>query len=191
MKPSGSDNAARAPGTMGTAGRRGAVHIVLVGLSGSGKSTVGVLLARRLGRPFVDTDALIEAEAGESIPRIFAGRGEPAFREIERRAVERAVAGPPAVIATGGGAPVDADNRAALWTGNLVVWLDAPVEELARRLGEQGSGRPLLAAGGPLARLRELRAAREAIYSLAHVRLDAARHTPQQLVDLVLERLHG
>src|SRR3954453_8984108 len=110
-------------------------HVVLVGLSGSGKSTVGPLLAQRLGRPFVDTDALIEAEAGKPIPSIFVELGEPAFREIERLAVTRATSGPPAVIATGGGAPVPAQNRALLWRDNLVVWLDARVETLVGRLG--------------------------------------------------------
>lgn len=160
-------------------------HIVLVGLSGSGKSTVGVLLATHLRLPFVDTDDLIVQDAGMPIPRIFAEQGEPSFREIERRAVRAALSGPVAVIATGGGAPVDPDNRRALWDGNLVVWLDAPVDVLAARLGETGAGRPLLAAGGPAARLAELRHQREPIYAAAHLRLDTTTISPADAVSAI------
>jgi shikimate kinase len=152
-------------------------HVVLVGLSGSGKSTVGPELAGLLGRAFVDTDELIASEAGTSIADIFDQQGEAAFRECERLAVRRAIDRPPAVLATGGGAPLDAANRAALWDGNLVVWLDAPVEVLVARLGAGGAVRPLL-AGAPSARLAALRAAREPIYATAHARVDTAGLTP-------------
>ena len=143
-------------------------HVVLVGLSGSGKSTIGRLLAERLGRPFVDTDDLIVQRAGMPIPQLFAERGEPEFRALERAAVAAAIDGPAAVIATGGGAPVDSDNRRLLWDGNLVVWLDAPVAALTRRVGSAGDGRPLL-AGGAAERLAALRAAREPVYAQAHL----------------------
>jgi shikimate kinase len=143
-------------------------HVVLVGLSGSGKSTVGRLLAARLGRPFVDTDDLIVAEAGRPIAEIFAQQGEATFRDHER-------------------------NRALLWEGNAVVWLDAPVEVLAERLGAAGAGRPLLAqgpgAGGPAARLAALRAVREAIYATAHARVDTTCLTPRQAVDGIMRLL--
>ncbi len=167
-------------------------HVVLVGLSGSGKSTVGPLLARRLGRPFVDTDALVVRETGQPIPRIFAEQGEAAFRDLERVAVRRAIDGPPAVIATGGGAPTIGATRELLWRGNLVVWLDAPVEVLAARVGAAGAGRPLLATddpGGPAARLAALRAAREPIYATAHLRVETAGRSPEQVVDGLLARL--
>ena len=166
-------------------------HVVLVGLSGSGKSTVGRLLAARLGRPFVDTDDMIVQAAGAPIPDIFSQRGEPAFRSLERAAVARAVAGQPAVIATGGGAPVDETNRRALWEGNLVIWLDAPVEALAARLGAGGAGRPLLAAGGPALRLAALREARAPVYRAAHARLDTASLSPDEAAATVAGLLQG
>jgi shikimate kinase len=154
-------------------------HLVLIGLSGSGKSTVGRLLAGRLDLDFVDTDELIVSREGRSIPEIFAHSGEEAFRECERRAVASAVDGPPAVIATGGGAPIDGRNRAALWEGNAVVWLDAPVAALAARVGAAG-GRPLL-AGGAEARLAQLRAAREPVYALAHLRVQTGNRSPESV----------
>jgi shikimate kinase len=152
-------------------------HVVLVGLSGSGKSTVGLELAGLLDRAFVDTDELIASEAGTSIADIFDQQGEAAFRERERQAVRRALDRPPAVLATGGGAPLDTANRAALWDGNLVVWLDAPVEVLVARLGTGGVVRPLL-AGAPSVSLAALRAAREPIYATAHARVDTSGLTP-------------
>jgi shikimate kinase len=163
-------------------------HVVLVGLSGSGKSTIGRLLARRLGRAFVDTDDLIVERAGKPIPAVFAQDGEAEFRRIEREAVAAALERPPAVIATGGGAPVDEGNRRALWDGNLVVWLDAPVEVLVSRVGEAGTGRPLL-ADGPAARLAALRAAREAIYATAHLRVDTAALDTAAAADAILRAL--
>jgi shikimate kinase len=162
-------------------------HIVLIGLSGSGKSTIGPRLARALGRPFLDTDAMIVNAAGRSIPEIFATEGEVGFRSWEREAVQRALDGPPAVIATGGGAPVDQRNRVALWEGNLVVWLDAPVKTLAARLGKAGAGRPLLADGGPEVRLRALRAQREAVYATSHVRLNTQTLAPKQAVRALMD----
>jgi shikimate kinase len=146
-------------------------HVVLIGLSGSGKSTVGKSLAARLERDFVDTDDLIVQRAGKSIPDVFRDEGEDAFRAIEREAVADAVARQPAVIATGGGAPVDPENRRRLWDGAAVVWLDAPVEALAQRVGRTGAGRPLL-SGDAIGRLTQLRAAREAVYAEAHLRVD-------------------
>jgi shikimate kinase len=168
-----------------TAGPR---HVVLVGLSGSGKSTVGRLLAARLGRVFVDTDDLVVALAGCSIPDLFASEGEKAFRAVERRAVAGAVGGPPAVIATGGGAPTDETNRAALWEGNLVVWLDAPVEVLATRVGVAGAGRPLL-AGGAAERLAGLAEARRPVYATAHLRLETDGRPPEAVAAEIVAAL--
>src|SRR5688572_1405187 len=118
------------------------------------------------------------------IPQLFAQRGEPAFRAVEREAVAEAVAGAPAVIATGGGAPVDAENRRRLWDGNLVVWLDAPVDALVRRVGAAGDGRPLL-AGGAAERLAALRAAREPVYAQAHLHVQ----TEESGIDGTLEAI--
>jgi shikimate kinase len=142
---------------------------------------VGRLLAARLSLDFVDTDEMIVLRERLSIPEIFAHSGEEAFRECERRAVASAVDGPPAVIATGGGAPIDPRNRAALWEGNAVVWLDAPLEALAARVGVAG-GRPLL-AGGALERLAQLRAAREPVYALAHLRVHTGDRPPESVAE--------
>ncbi|MBI3973255.1 MAG: shikimate kinase [Chloroflexi bacterium] len=166
-------------------------HVVLVGLSGTGKSTAGRLLAARLGRTFLDTDDLIVERAGRSIPEIFARDGEPAFRALEREAVRLAVDGPPAVIATGGGAPVNEANRRALWDGSFVVWLHASVDTLVGRLGQSGHGRPLLAAAGPAARLSELLAQREPIYATAHARLDADTLTAAEIVEHIVAMLES
>jgi shikimate kinase len=158
---------------------------VLVGLSGSGKTTIGRLLAERLDRPFVDTDDLIVRRTGMPIPQLFAERGEPAFRAVEREAVAEALGGPAAVIATGGGAPVDDGTRRRLWDGNLVVWLDAPVEALVKRVGAAGDGRPLL-AGGAAERLTALRTAREPVYAQAHLRVQTEEAGIEGTMDAIL-----
>lgn len=166
---------------------------MLVGLSGSGKSTVGRLLAAWLEVPLVDTDELVVQSAGASIPEIFRQQGEAAFRSLEARAVERAVAGPPSVLATGGGAPVSDANRRRLWRGNFVVWLDAPVPTLAARVGDSGSGRPLLAGDGArdgaTERLAALRAAREKVYATAHARIDTERLDPEEVARQIVALL--
>lgn len=168
-------------------------HIVLVGLSGSGKSTIGPRLASRLDRLYVDTDKSVVARAGTSIETLFATRGEAFFRSYEREAVREAVAGPRAVIATGGGAPVDEENRRRLWDGNAVVWLDAPIEVLIRRLeGSHRSGRerrPLLADGGAAIRLPTLLASRGPIYGQAHFRIESGVTRPDTVVARILTEL--
>jgi shikimate kinase len=164
-------------------------HIVLIGLSGSGKSTVGALIAARLHRPFVDTDVLVERAAGSAIATIFADWGESVFRDLEHKAVLEAIAGPPGVIATGGGAPTELRNQEPLWRGNLVVWLDAPVDVLAQRVGAAAPGRPLLAAGQPKDRLAALRRAREAAYAQAHYRLDTSQLSPAEAAEHVVRAM--
>ena len=108
--------------------------IVLVGLMGAGKSTVGRRLATRLGLPFVDADTEIESAAGMSISDIFAQFGEAYFRDGERRVIQRLIDGRPKVIATGGGAFVNDETRALILAEALAIWLDAPVEVLAERV---------------------------------------------------------
>ena len=125
--------------------------IALVGLSGSGKSSVGRMVAASLGRPFVDVDQRISAVGGGSPATIIGRDGEARFREIEAAEVRRAVAVPGAVIATGGGAVIDPLSRWALWDAGLSVWLDAPDAQLAKRLRRSDEQRPLVAgdaAGG-------------------------------------------
>jgi shikimate kinase len=153
--------------------------VVLVGLSGSGKSTVGRLVAAELGVPFLDTDDAVAAIAGKAVPQIFADEGEEHFRALETQViVEQVALLGRCVVATGGGAVLRPANVAALGTGNLVVWLDAPAEVLAARLtGHVATAveRPLLRGGEARTRLEELAAARAPLYTqVAALRLDTA-----------------
>ncbi len=148
------------------------MDVVLVGLPGTGKTAVGRRLARRHGAAFLDLDATIEAAAGRPIPAIFADEGEAGFRARERTAV--AALGPPdpsptlsRVIATGGGTPIDARNRWALYRGRLAVWLDGPAEILATRLRRSRVSRPLLAGRDAESAIAALAAARERVYAPA------------------------
>ncbi len=143
-------------------------NLVLVGFMGAGKSVVGKQLARRLRRPFVDTDQVVEARAGRRIAAIFATEGEPAFRALERAAVAEVASRRGQVVSTGGGAVMDPANMATLRASGLVVYLAARPETLAARVA--GSDRPLLAgATDPAARVREILERREAAYRAADV----------------------
>jgi len=148
-----------------------AEHIVLCGTAGTGKSTVGTLLAKALGRPFVDIDREVEFEAKTSVADLFAREGEAAFRRRERAAVRRALEREEACVVALGGGALEHDDTFADARQHTLVWLHAPVATLAARVGS-GSTRPLL-AGDPLARLRELAARREARYRAAHVTVNA------------------
>ena len=164
-------------------GRR---NIVLVGFMGSGKTSVGRELAKRLGWSFVDTDELIERMAGKSVPAIFQEDGEPYFRDLESEAIRVAVGCPRAVLATGGGAVLRAENMALLKACGLVVLLDAEPEELYRRVVEEGS-RPLLEVPDPLARIRELLEFRRPYYAQADLRVDTTGRTVDEVVEQILE----
>lgn len=117
-------------------------HLVLIGLPGSGKTTVGRLAAERLALPFVDCDDLIQQAAGMTIPAIFTEKGEPWFRALESRVLRELLAGPVSVIATGGGAVVAEENRRLLKTAGLVVFLDRNIRDIAACVGNRE--RPLL-----------------------------------------------
>jgi shikimate kinase len=148
-----------------------AEHVVLCGTAGAGKSTVGHLVAKALGRPFVDVDRSVEIDAGVTVSELFAREGEAAFRVRERAAVRRALERDDAcVIALGGGA-LEHDDTFADVRQETLVWLHAPVATLAARIGS-GTSRPLL-AGDPLARLRDLAQRREARYRMAHITVNA------------------
>ncbi len=134
----------------------------------AGKTTIGRHLARELGLPFVDTDALIAARSGP-IAELFAGGGEPRFREAEHDAVRAALAGPLAVLALGGGAVTHAPTQALLADGALRVYLDIPAETLTARLRRSRTVRPLVGATPTVARVRALLTAREPAYRAADV----------------------
>lgn len=156
----------------------------LIGMMGSGKSTVGPRIADALGADFVDLDQVIALVGGADIGRIFADEGEEGFRRREREALER-VAGSPAVVACGGGVVEDPDNVALLSATGEVAWLDAPVKVLAERVGD-GTGRPLL-AGDPRGRLRALQRRRGPKYqAAAGGRFDAAA-SPEQIAREVVD----
>lgn len=169
------------------------MNIVLVGLMGSGKSAVGRVLAERLGRPFFDTDALIVEAAGMTIPAIFAQEGEAGFRERERQVIAQVAGRRNQVIATGGGAVMEIGNRIRLRQTGLVIWLQAPVEELVRRATADGvASRPLLAGTDPLATLRELAARRAPAYAeAAHRSVETAAITPAQVAEQIIEIMQG
>ncbi|MEU2395130.1 shikimate kinase [Streptomyces sp. NPDC007369] len=161
--------------------------VVLVGPMGSGKSTVGELLARRLGVPYRDTDADIVAAQGRPIADIFVDEGEPYFRELERQAVAAAVAEHTGVLALGGGAVLDAGTRELL-AGLPVAYLSMDVEEAVRRVG-LGAARPLLAVN-PRRQWRELMEARRPLYTeVARVEVPTDDRTPEEVAQAVLDAL--
>lgn len=162
--------------------------IVLVGLMGVGKSTVGRRLAVRLGLPFVDADVEIEAAAGLTIAEIFERFGEAYFRDGERRVIARLMDGQPRVIATGGGAFVDAATRASILDTGMAVWLDARPEVLADRVSRRDT-RPLLRGRDPLAVLQELARVRNPLYALAPIRVSSHRAPHDATVNAILKAL--
>ena len=155
------------------------MHIFLYGPSGSGKSTVGKILAASLDLPFLDLDAEIERNSGQSIPGLIAGGGEAFFRDLETAAVKRAVSGPEAVIALGGGALLRDENRALAESAGQVVLLEADFPTLTARLRRDENQRPLL-AGDLEAKLSALLARRQAHYASFPLRVDASQ-TPEQM----------
>lgn len=155
--------------------------VVLVGMMGSGKSSVGRRLAARLGLPFVDADAEIETAAGMSIPEIFAQRGESEFRDGERRVISRILTTrAPLVLATGGGAFMNAETRERIAQLGISIWLKADVDVLMRRVRKR-SNRPLLQTADPEATMRRMLAEREPVYALADLTL-VSRDDPHEVV---------
>jgi shikimate kinase len=162
--------------------------IVLVGLMGAGKSTVGKRLAKRLGLPFVDSDEEIERAADRTISEIFEMFGEASFRDGERRVLARLVTGPPKVIATGGGAFMDDSTRRLILDHCISVWLDADIETLADRVGRRDN-RPLLSGKDPIEVLEKLAAIRNPVYALAHLRVRSQAMPHERTVERIIEAL--
>jgi len=160
-------------------------NIVLVGFSGAGKSTVGRMLASRLGWAVVDTDAEIERRAGKSIAAIFAEDGEPAFRALEAAVCQQASEGDRKVIATGGGALCNDDTKRAMQATGHVVLLDVSEEEALRRLAAH-TDRPLLAGEDAAAKLRALYRSRATFYGQFEQRVKVDGKTPDQVVDAIV-----
>lgn len=138
-------------------------NIILVGLMGAGKSTIGRQLAKRRKAPFYDSDKIIEERTGVNIPTIFEIEGENGFRDREQQVIADLVTLPGIVLATGGGSVLRADNRANLKAGGVVIYLRATAEQLYSRI-RHDKGRPLMQTANPLQTLRDLLKAREQYY---------------------------
>lgn len=159
--------------------------VILIGPPGAGKSTVGQLLAHRLGADFLDTDTIVEEMAGKPVSDIFITDGEPAFRELERTAVSRALAGHPGVLALGGGAVMDAGTQRLL-AGHPVVYLQTGFAAAAKRVG-LAAARPLL-VGNPRARMKELLEQRLPVYEqLAWVTVSTDDRPPAEIAAEIAE----
>lgn len=158
----------------------GARSIVLIGLMGAGKTAVGRRFANRLDLPFIDADTEIEVAAGASISEIFAEHGEAYFRQGERKVIARLLEGGSQVLATGGGAYMNADTRALIKARGLSVWLKADLKVLLKRVGRRDS-RPLLAAGKPEKVMKQLMEERYPIYAKADVTVES-RDVPHDVI---------
>ncbi len=170
------------------AGIRGIVvkrHIVLVGLPGAGKTTIGALVAERLSCPFVDIDAVIVRRMQMPVARIFAELGETRFRSIERDAVTEALNGEPSVVAPGGGWAAQEGNLAPARAGAFVVYLKCMVTTVVRRV-EGGASRPLMVGEDPVDTMRKLMLEREAWYRQADVEVKNDSRTAEQTADDVV-----
>jgi shikimate kinase len=164
-------------------------NLALIGFMGSGKSSVGRLVADVLHFTYLDTDHVIEARAGKTISDIFAQDGEPAFRQWERRIVEELPRREKTVIATGGGLPADPANLTSLKTHALVVCLWASPEALWERVRGHGH-RPLLNEADPLAKIQELLAAREPYYRQADVLVNTGMRSLREIAQHVVHQFH-
>lgn len=162
--------------------------IVLIGLMGAGKTTVGRRLAQRLSLPFVDADAEIEAAAGMTVADIFERFGEGHFRDGERRVIARLIDGTPKVIATGGGAFINEQTRALILDQAVAVWLDAAPAVLADRVRRRDT-RPLLRGRDPEEVLTELAAVRNPIYALAPVHVQSVPAPHDATVTAILKAI--
>ena len=158
--------------------------VVLGGLMVSGKTCIGKLLAHRLEMGFVDADAEIEAAANRTVSEIFSEYGEQAFRDVERRVIARLLSGQPRVIATGGGAFMDADTRIIIRKKGLAVWLKADLEVLLQRVSRQNT-RPLLQGVDKRLKLEKLMYHRYPTYAEADLTVDTDDGSPEATVEKV------
>jgi shikimate kinase len=164
--------------------------LVLVGMMGAGKSTIGRRLAARLGLPFLDADVEIEAAAGMSIPDIFESRGEPDFRDGEARVIARLLDSGPAVVATGGGAFMRQETRDRIRDKAISIWLKADAEIIMRRV-KRRTDRPLLRTADPEATVGRLISEREPVYRQADLTIWSRDVPHEKIVEECIEALHG
>ena len=169
----------------------GSRSIVLVGMMGVGKSSIGRRLGVRLGVPFVDADAEIETAAGMSIADIFARHGEAYFRSGEARVIARLLEAGPQVLATGGGAIMNADTRAVIKTKGVSIWLNAEFDVLMRRINKRKSDRPMLQTADPAATLRQLLDERAPVYAQADLTVQSREVPHDAIVSEIMKALSG
>lgn len=163
--------------------------IVLVGMMGVGKTTIGKRLAQRLGMRFIDADAEIEKAAGYTVPEIFEKFGEAQFRDGERRVIARLLKDEPAhVLAAGGGAFNDPETRKRIAERGISVWLRADLDVLAKRVARRNN-RPLLSGGDTEQKLAALLEQREPVYALAELHLDTSDGEPEDSVEALVHKL--
>ena len=177
-------------GATALAAALGSRSVVLVGMMGAGKSSIGRRLAGRMEIPFVDADIEIEKAAGMSIAEIFAAHGEPYFRAGEARVIVRLLDGGPQVLATGGGAFMNPETRSAIRTKGISVWLRATLEVLNRRIKRRGD-RPLLKDSDPVETLKRLIEQRYPVYAEADVTVESREVPHETIVDEILTGLHS
>jgi shikimate kinase len=166
----------------------GARSIVMVGLMGCGKSSIGRRLAAALGLPFVDADDEIERAALKTIPEIFADHGEAYFREGERKVIKRLLSSGPQVLATGGGAFMNAETRAAIKAAGISVWLRADLDVLMRRVAKRDN-RPLLKADDPAGVMKRLMDERYPVYAEADITIESRDTTHELIVGEIIAAL--
>lgn len=166
-------------------------HLVLVGLPGSGKTTVGAMVAQRLGRTFLDFDAEIERREGMPIALIFGERGEQAFRQLERKLTEEVKEFGNMVLAPGGGWIADPEVVALIRPPAVMVYLRVRPETALKRLGSTAGGRPLLNRPDPLGELQKLFEARRALYQAADVEIGVELLTPEQVTEQIVTKVSG
>jgi len=159
--------------------------IVLVGMPGAGKTSVGKRLAARLNIPFVDSDQEVEIAAGMSVPEIFEKLGEPAFREGERKVIARLMQGEPKILSTGGGAFMNEQTRQLIKDNALSLWLKADFDVLLERVSRTND-RPLLKKGDPATILRSLQETREPVYALADLTVSSDESPLEVTVNRVI-----
>ena len=168
----------------------GTRSVVLVGMMGAGKSTIGRRLSVRLRLPFLDADTEIEAAAGMSIPDIFEAHGEPQFRDGEARVIARLLDSGPAVIATGGGAFMREETRSRIGAKAVSIWLKADADIIMRRV-KRRADRPLLQTADPAATVDRLLGEREPVYQKADITIWSRDVPHEKIVDECLEALHA
>jgi len=161
-------------------------NIFLVGFMGSGKSTIGRLLAEKLNMKFIDIDKEIEKKEGKSIKDIFKEKGESYFRELEKKEIELFSEKSGYVVSTGGGLGANKDNMEKMKKNGIVIWLDVSLEEVLKRCGND-KNRPLLQL--PFEELKKLYEERKKIYSLADIHIDVNSKTPQEILKEIYENL--